>query len=272
MRKNNALPTIPSWCRVMMRSASTRLLIPLCITVVFLFVGCAQQVPPQADKSQAGLPPVTEQKVTEKEVVDHEQYVGGTIGVFNFENNTPGVGDRMEFLSTWFSTRISETLSEQPAVTVVERNEIKSILKELDLGTGDLANRDTALQLGRLIAADFFVFGNYFILQEQLYCTTRLVDARSGVIIKSDEVLSHVDDMSQVVEDISGRILLGLGKSIQTKSGSKETPEIAKLYVEGIQAMDNGDLDKALTLFQEVLARDSGNRWAKLRIKEILSK
>lgn len=240
----------------------------LFIAAILLLGGCGRQHLPQAD-----LPPaVGKQKSGGKENVDQDQYIGGTIAVFNFENNTPGSEDRMEFLSTWFSTRVSETLSEQPAVTVVERNEIKSILKELDLGSGDLANQDVALQLGRLIAADYFVFGNYFVLQEQLYCTTRLVDARSGVIIKSDEVLSHVDNMSTVIEQISDLILLGLGKKIQVKSGSKESPQIAKLYVEGIKAMDNGELEKALTLFQEVLAKDSTNRWAKLRIKEILNK
>lgn len=261
------------WYRVMKLFAPERFTLALVIAALLLFNGCAPKPPPLPDKPQASIPPPPiDQEPKETERLDQDKYIGGTIAVFNFENNTPDAVERMEFLSTWFSTRISETLSEQPAVTIVERNEIQAVLKELDLGSGDLANKKTSLQLGRLIAADFFVFGNYFILQEQLYCTSRLVDARSGIIIKSDEVLSEVENMSEVIEEISDNILLGLGRKVQTKIGSKETPEIAKLYIEGIQAMDKGEYEAALEFFTQVLEKDSNNRWARLRIKEILDK
>lgn len=225
---------------------------------------------PRVEKKQ----PVKKPPAQRTKVPESGGYVGITLAIAAFDNNTPVGGEDVNFLSDWLHARLSQILGEQPTIKLVERQKIENVLAELDLGSSQLVDKRSSLKLGRLLRADYFMFGNYFVLQGQVYCTARLVDAKSGKIVKAEEVLAASANISTLTEQITSAMADGLGVKVQQnrqRFGKGESFKVAKMYTQGEKLLKAGKTDAALEQFTAILKIDSTNPWARQRIKEILS-
>jgi TolB-like protein len=251
--------------------------------IVFLLLGCGQKTTPvQESLPEQPAPAVTREMIPEKHIADpvtpervyRDEYIGSSIAVLYFENNTPVKARDYDFLSKWLSTRLTDSLGQNATIRMVERNAIDNVLEELDIGTSGLIDKQTSLKLGKLIAADYFVFGNYFAIQKSLYCTARLVDAATGIVVKAEEVMGSTSDLTEIANRINDSLLIGMGRKIQDseyrKTGSQENLDVALLYVRGMEFLDNGNKEQAIESFMYILKLDKTNWWAKKKIKEIL--
>lgn len=252
--------------------------------IVFLLLGCGQKTTPVQEPlpEQPAPAAVTREMIPEKHIADsvtpervyRDEYIGSSIAVLYFENNTPVKARDYDFLSKWLSTRLTDSLGQNATIRMVERNAIDNVLEELDIGTSGLIDKQTSLKLGKLIAADYFVFGNYFAIQKSLYCTARLVDAATGIVVKAEEVMGSTSDLTEIANRINDSLLIGMGRKIQDseyrKTGSQENLDVALLYVRGMEFLENGNKDQAIESFMYILKLDKNNWWAKKKIKEIL--
>ncbi len=260
-------------------------IILFCWIFVLIFQGCGTKAPTGRDNvlsETVALPKDTPAVVLEKSDIDSEEseivyqneYIGSSIAVLYFDNNTPVHTSDYDFLSKWISGRVTESLGLNSTIRLVERNKIDSVLEELDIGSSALIDKKTSLDLGKLIAADYFVFGNYFVIQDSFYCTVRLVEVSSGIVVKAEEAIGSISDLTRVANKIIDSVLIGLGRKIHMadykKTGSRENMDIALFYVRGMEYLENGDKDQAIESFMYILKFDKNNWWAKRKIKEIL--
>ncbi|MEO0602122.1 MAG: CsgG/HfaB family protein, partial [Myxococcota bacterium] len=82
---------------------------------------------------------------------------GPTIAVADLQNFT---GDeRYDAAGPGAATLLMSKFGGLGAVQVVERGQLEAILTELSLNQSDLVDRSTAVEAGRLVGADFLVFG-----------------------------------------------------------------------------------------------------------------
>ena len=93
--------------------------------------------------------------------------------------------------------------SQQPGMVLVERAEIDKILKEQELTVSGLVDRATAVKVGKLLAADLFLFVEKIPGTDPTTYQARVIEARTGVALAAELVEEKV-----VVEDQSA--LLGL--------------------------------------------------------------
>ena len=109
---------------------------------------------------------------------------GATVAVWDLENLSimPGQGDDMaEFLTA----KVVETLKGQTDFRLVEREKLLLALEELNLGSSALADQQTGLQIGRILGAQFMVFGAYQIIGDSMRIDLRLVEVESGKVLKT---------------------------------------------------------------------------------------
>lgn len=83
------------------------------------------------------------------------------------------------------ATRLGELLGASGRVQVVERVVLERLLSELNLGASDLADPQTALKLGRLLAAKLIGTGSLIYLPDSTLLNLRLVDAETTAVAQT---------------------------------------------------------------------------------------
>ncbi|MEW6380073.1 MAG: tetratricopeptide repeat protein [bacterium] len=92
-----------------------------------------------------------------------------------------GLAERDGF-STVMTSQLSDSLTASNRVQVVERVLIERLMEELNLGSSDLADQETALKLGRVLAAKLIGTGSLFYLPNGTLLNLRLIDSETSAI------------------------------------------------------------------------------------------
>jgi curli biogenesis system outer membrane secretion channel CsgG len=88
-------------------------------------------------------------------------------------------------MSTILTTQLADHLNASGRVKVVDRVVLDRLLAELNLGTSDLADPETALRLGRVMAARIMGTGILFTMPGDTLVNLRLVDTETSAIAKT---------------------------------------------------------------------------------------
>ena len=94
-----------------------------------------------------------------------------------------GLSER-DGLSSVLMIQLSDQLNASGRIQVVERVLIEKLLEELDLGSSDLADPDTALRLGKVLAAKIIGTGSIFYLPAGDILSLRLIDTETSALPK----------------------------------------------------------------------------------------
>jgi tetratricopeptide (TPR) repeat protein/peroxiredoxin len=92
-----------------------------------------------------------------------------------------GLSQRDGF-TTVLTTQLADQLNASGRVQVVERVLVERLLEELNLGSSELADPETALKLGRVLAAKLIGTGAIFYLPDSTLLSLRLIDAETSAI------------------------------------------------------------------------------------------
>jgi tetratricopeptide (TPR) repeat protein len=98
-----------------------------------------------------------------------------------------GVAAREGFSSALI-THIGTLLNTSGRVKVVERVVLDRLLAELNIGSSELADQNTALKLGRVLAAKLIATGSVLHLPEATMLNLRLIDTETTAIAKTYSV------------------------------------------------------------------------------------
>ena len=94
-----------------------------------------------------------------------------------------GLAQRDGF-STVITTRLAYQLNSSGRLQVVERVLMERLLEELNLGSSDLADSETALKLGNVLAAKIIGTGSLYYLPNGTLLSLRLIDTETSSIPK----------------------------------------------------------------------------------------
>lgn len=111
-----------------------------------------------------------------------------------------GLAERDGF-STVLTTELSEKLNASGRVKAVERVIVERLLEELNLGSSELADPETALRLGRVLAAKLIGTGSLFFLPDGTLLSMRLIDTETSAIAKV--VTRHLDTQASLDKEIA---------------------------------------------------------------------
>lgn len=111
-------------------------------------------------------------------------------------------------LAIVLATRLGELLAASGRVQVVERVVIERLLSELNLGSSELADPETALELGRLLAAKLIGTGSLLHLPDSTLLNLRIVDTETSAIAKTvTHRITPQSDLERELFDLNRSIL-----------------------------------------------------------------
>jgi len=87
---------------------------------------------------------------------------------------------------------------------VLERDRINAVLGEL--GLGPVVDRESCLQLGRLLKADVIMTGSYFLADDALMLSVRLVQAQTGQLLDMLTVSGAAGELGTLAKEVAQRV------------------------------------------------------------------
>ncbi|BBO81871.1 hypothetical protein DSCO28_24370 [Desulfosarcina ovata subsp. sediminis] len=195
------------------------------------------------------------------------------IAIYPFVTDNAEKLPHSDFLPEWISQSLAEYLSEAKTIQILERRKLDALLSELRLGTSDLVHEDTRLRLGRLLGVDYFVFGSYVPVGDQLLISAHLVSTASGVVVKAADSQGAFLQVKPIVQRLSAKLLDGLGHRVQAETlrqaGSMPGPEIRTLYDKGLEQEHRGQTEAALDYYRQILAIEPDQPWAREAVQRL---
>ena len=203
------------------------------VAVVCLSILCGLDVPVSG---QAAGQPATDHTAAAESRAD--------VVVIPFANITRASGD------DWIGAGIAETvmadLQEVRGLSVIGRERLFDALPTE--GASDVARPDAraALDIGRLVAATWLVSGGYQQLGDLMRITARLVDVRTGGVIRAIKIDGHAGDLfdlqDQVADALSRELRLALGEAptapIDSRAAATPVADVPRPDATGVEGGD----------------------------------
>lgn len=124
---------------------------------------------------------------------------GSVVAVWNLENFSVTENQTLDDIQEFLTAKVAETLKESGGCIVVEREKLILALEELALGSSALVDETSRLEVGRLLGAQFMVFGGFQQAGEQLRIDLRLIDVASGAVIRTGVHTTRADNVTALL-------------------------------------------------------------------------
>ena len=130
------------------------------------------------------------------------------VAVLYFDNNSFGK-DRADYdgLGKGIADLLITDMAGNPAMRVVERDRLQSILQEQDLVKSKSIDPQTAVKLGKLLGAAYLVTGGFMSDGKgTLLVTSRVISVETGAITNPLKLQSKGDDVLGLIAQLSTKL------------------------------------------------------------------
>ena len=181
-----------------------------------------------------------------------------TLAILPFDNNSITEPEKYAPLSNGLAAMLITDLNKNDSVlTVIERNKIKSILKEIALGQLGGVDQSTAIEAGKILGAQSIGFGSFTIMGDMIRMDVRIIKVESSELIMAESVSGETMNFMALETELAIKIADALKTSLKKLHGkSKSSIEAALYFSKGIDAMDKGNKKEAQKLFNKAIELD----------------
>lgn len=150
-------------------------------------------------------------------------------------------------------------LSLRPDARLVDRSETQRILQQRDFGESGHVNAVTAADIGRLVGADYVVFGTFVDLYGKFRIDARIVDVETGQIIHVATASDDRENLFRVVQALAQEILTDLefptlsGEIEAGRSGRNVPTDAVTFYGRALWHQDRGETSRAVEFYRRAL-------------------
>lgn len=190
------------------------------------------------------------------------EYEPPVVAIIDFTNSSLVEHALYEPFRVGIAGLLITELAQRPGLTVVERERLRAVLDELDLGDSDRLDPEQAAEAGRILGAHFIISGVFVIdRRNQLRIDARAVSVETSQVVHVETVTDGADDLLRAVGRLGSQLSEGL--DLPPAQGRRddvghEAPrgqtQINLKYARAMLEEDRGDVVRALTLYEEFLA------------------
>ena len=185
-----------------------------------------------------------------------------TVAVLYFTNAALVRHEDYQPLSKGIAEMLITELSASPALQVVERSRLQSLLDEQDLGAAGRVDQETAVRLGKLLGAGHLLMGGFVIdPREKLRLDLRAVNTETSQVVYVETVSGKAEDVLDLVADlgkkVSARLRLPPARSAVRPTGTRTSKsdqlKAVMLLSRALDEQDQGNPTAAAALYRQAL-------------------
>lgn len=191
-----------------------------------------------------------------------------TVAVLPFVNSAIGQAtEDLAPLSKGIADLLITEMAQNPAIRLVERENIEAILREQNLARDGRVDDATAARIGKLLGAKHMVTGSFITDRSgTMVITIKSIDTETGRIEYADMDRDRTDNFLALVAKVGQKANAGLRlpaltpQARQTSQARTERQarvpfQAVMMYSRAISAQDAGNRAEAIQLFQQTIDR-----------------
>lgn len=193
-----------------------------------------------------------------------------TVAVLPFEDNSIAASAETAGLGRSLAEGISAQLIDAPGVILIDRESIDKVLEELALSSGNMAEDEGRLRLGRLLGAHYLILGGFMAIGPSLRIDARIVEVERG-LAEGTATEGTLSERRQAEIALSTKV----AQLFSSKLGAyTQAPPVtsADHLRKGLALERIHQDDQALAHYQQALALDGNNQRARVRMEALLLK
>jgi hypothetical protein len=225
---------------------------PATLPVTALALAALLFAPARLD-AQSRRPVVAILDFTNSAMVDYEMYQPFTVGIAGM---------------------LLAELRQNPDIELVERERLRQILDEIELGQSGRVDPETAARAGRILGVQHIIFGVFIIdRRENLRIDARAINVETSSVEHVETVEDDADNLLRAVQRLGRQLSEGLDLPARNLPArdldqARRGQILANLkYARALLEEDRGNTETAVELYREFLA-DSPAEYATVMRKE----
>ena len=197
-----------------------------------------------------------------------------TLAVMDFRNYAFDDAERWDNMQWGFSSMMIEQLSGATDLKLVERENLKYLLDELDLQNSGRVDQATAVRMGKMLGAHAMVFGGIIVSGRTMTLSARVVKVETSEILLGESVEGKAKDFYSLVEQLSLKVARSVNSALtDTEIGARtETRSLDAMqaYAAGLKLAEDGQYHAAYEKYMEALDRDPDYAKARRRAEGLV--
>ncbi|HMA40077.1 MAG TPA: CsgG/HfaB family protein [Gemmatimonadales bacterium] len=183
------------------------------------------------------------------------------IAVFAFANGGSYGAQKEDYdaLERGMAGMLISELGANPALRVVERENIQRLVDEQNLGASGRVDDQTAAKIGKIVGARYAVMGSFIDLYGDFRVDVRVVNVETSEIIKTEKVQMQREHLFDLVRNLAGALnkdlnLPPLARQVSEQRMSRQIPtEALTYYSRALLYHDRGNHTQARVMFQKAI-------------------
>jgi TolB-like protein len=190
-------------------------------------------------------------------IISTKTFVGQAtrVAILDFDNISgiakyDGLGKAM---SSMLISDIESNVSPK-RLQLVERAQIKKILKEQNFQSSGSVNKNTAVKVGKILGVSYLLVGDVYILNDQLIINARLTNTETGDIVFSKKQEGKIIGWLTLKTNIAKDLASNLSQPFTKPTMPDKEMNFATIstFANAVSAKDTGDVKKAEELINTV--------------------
>ncbi|MBL8994208.1 MAG: hypothetical protein JNM63_12770, partial [Spirochaetia bacterium] len=140
------------------------------------------------------------------------------LSVLYFENLNPGTGTN--FLTKALAEMLVSDLTQVRELTLIERDGLEKVLREMELGASGLVDEKSAPKIGKLVGATHLLSGNFLADDKgAVLVNYKILGVEGAQILGGGSVSGTKDNLIQLKDSLSASVYAALKKLFPALQG-----------------------------------------------------
>jgi TolB-like protein len=177
-------------------------------------------------------------------------------------------------LGKGLQSMLTTDLAQVSAFSLVERQRLKDITAELELGASEFVDASTAARIGRLAGASHLLVGSFTVVGDTMRLDARLVAVEDGGVVLAERIEGEVAAFFELEQTL----VQALVRALEVDLAPKERAGIRRIHTadfeafrafsRGIDRFDAEAYDDALVALRDAAERDEDFKLARVTLKQ----
>lgn len=170
------------------------------------------------------------------------------LSILPFENTSgrPEAAWMARGLSDMLTTGITASRD----VIVVERSSLQKVIDEQKLSMSGMVDETKAVELGKLLNAQFILTGSYIDSGSSIRIDARLINTKTGAV-KGIKAAGSSESIFDLVDELSGKVFVELSVPIPPQLQYRPAAfDAVKNFYQGMDYLESGKAGEALAKFE----------------------
>ena len=183
---------------------------------------------------------------------------------------------RYKYMGKGISEMIAVEMAKATGVNLIEREKRAEVLEEIEFALSDLADAAKQVEVGKMLAAKYLVFGEIIDMDREVLISLRMIDVESTMVVWNEKIVSRITNYDYITGYFTMSILQHLGLPVpqstiaKVESLEEKNEDAVVAFSRAVDAYDRKENTEATEELARARRIDPGNEAVQLYLRKLI--